>query len=333
MSKADQRRAKRARAKARKQSRKDELKTSVEARQKHVQKMGQDIITAKFRAGKGKSRHEGKKEGDNFKYITSEKAFRDISAVWRRFSEFVAEHSDGTDLETLDDILKYADEYIAFKMGQGLSAWTLTTYKAHLGKVFNLPTTHFIPTPPRERKNAKRSRRETESDRHISKKKRDFFERVGGALGLRREELEKIKGTALATRRAKNGFWHIHVTEGTKAGKDRWAPILANSPEEEAEILDYFRKAGSDYVFSGKHGTHRVPKKLDEHAHRAIYAKRIYLLYAKDPATLKNHQKTRLRKELRGYVLDKAAEQKVSDVLGHNRDNEFRKSYVYDLLE
>ncbi|HFI0149125.1 TPA: hypothetical protein ACGO16_002003 [Streptococcus suis] len=333
MSKADQRRAKRARAKARKQSRKDELKTSVEARQKHVQKMGQDIITAKFRAGKGKSRHEGKKEGDNFKYITSEKAFRDISACWRRFSAFVAEHSDGTDLETLDDIIKYVDEYIALKMVEGCSAWTLTTYKSHLGKVFNVPTTHFIQTPPRERKNAKRSRRETKSDRHISKKKLDFFERVGGALGLRRDELEKIKGTALAPRRAKNGLWYIHVTEGTKAGKDRWAPILAENEQEEAEIIEFFKKAGTDYVFSGKHGTHRVPKKLDQHVNRAGYAKRIYLLYAKDPSTLKNHQKTRLRKELYGHVLDKAAEQKVSDVLGHNRDNEFRKSYVYDLLE
>ncbi|WP_228099254.1 MULTISPECIES: hypothetical protein [unclassified Granulicatella] len=74
--------------------------------------MGQEIITAKFVAGKGKSRHQGKLEDDIFKYITSEKAFRDVSATWRRFSEFVDKHSDGTDLNSLEDILKYVDLYI-----------------------------------------------------------------------------------------------------------------------------------------------------------------------------------------------------------------------------
>ncbi|HEM5123996.1 TPA: hypothetical protein U1246_001929, partial [Streptococcus suis] len=51
--KAEQRRAKRARAKARKKEKKSELLISEDARKKHVQKMGQEIITAKFVAGKG----------------------------------------------------------------------------------------------------------------------------------------------------------------------------------------------------------------------------------------------------------------------------------------
>lgn len=76
--KAEQRRAKRARARARKKEKKSELLISEDARKKHVQKMGQEIITAKFVAGKGKSRHQGKQEDNIFKYITSEKAFREI---------------------------------------------------------------------------------------------------------------------------------------------------------------------------------------------------------------------------------------------------------------
>lgn len=309
------------------------LKTSEEARFKHVQKLGQTLINQKWKEGKGKSRHLGKQTGDNYRYITSEKAFRDHSATWRRFSQFVAERSRGDDLNTLEDVMKYADEYIQLKMDQNLSAWTLTTYKSHLGKVFNVPTTTFVYTPPRERKNAKRSRVASVNDTHISKEKRDFFEKIGSATGLRKQELMKIKGTALYPNRAKNGLWYICVSEGTKGRKIREkVPIMATSSKEEAEIIEYFQKAGKDYVFSGKNGTYRVPTKLDEHAHRAEYAKRVYLHYERDLSKLKRKEKTYLRKELRGYVLDKQAELKASIALGHNREDEFRKSYGYTLL-
>lgn len=308
------------------------LKISEEARFKHVQKLGQTLINQKWKEGKGKSRHLGKKTGDNYRYITSEKSFRDHSATWRRFSQFVAERSSGDDLNTLEDVMKYADEYIQFKMDQNLSAWTLTTYKSHLGKVFNVPTTTFVYTPPRERKNAKRSRVASVNDTHISKEKRDFFEKVGSATGLRKSELKAIRGNALFPKRAKNGFWYIRVSDKTKGGRVREVPIMTRNKEEEAEIIDYFKKAGKDYVFSGKNGTYRVPTKLDEHAHRAEYAKRVYLHYERDLSKLKRKDKVFLRKELRGNVLDFYAEGKAVEALGHNRRAEFRKSYSYTLL-
>jgi len=202
-----------------------------------------------------------------------------------------------------------------------------------LGKVFNVPTTVFPETPKRERKNVKRSRRKTENDRHISKTKRDFFEKVGSALGLRKDELQSIKGTALFPKRAKNGLWYIRIDEHTKGRRYRISPIMAKNAEEEVEIIELFRKAGSDYVFSGRHGTHRVPKKLDEHEHRAEYAKRVYLHYERELEKLPEQKKTRLRKELKGQILDKFAELKTSEALAHGRDGEFRKSYVYKLLE
>ncbi|MGQ7394050.1 hypothetical protein ACTGZO_10285 [Streptococcus suis] len=74
-------------------------------------------------------------------------------------------------------------------------------------------------------------------------------------------------------------------------------------------------------------------KKLDEHEHRAEYAKRVYLHYERDLDKLSEQEKTRLRKELRGQVLDNFAELRTSEALGHGRDGEFRKSYVYKLVE
>lgn len=187
------------------------LRTSEEARFNKVYELGRQVIDKKWADGQGLSRHQAKKEGDVYRYITSRKAYRDALANWRRFSQFVAKRSVGDDLDGLESILKYADRYIQSCVDKDLSAWTLTTYKAHLGKVFDLPTTAFIPTKSRRRADAKRSRQDVESDKHISQEKKDFFEMVGGATGLRKSELQSIKGSALETERDVDGFYYFRV--------------------------------------------------------------------------------------------------------------------------
>lgn len=326
------RKEKRLARKAREEQRKDNLKTSEEARRERVQALGQAVISQKWTAGNGKSRHAGKKEGDNCRYITSQKTFRDVSAVWRRFSQFVAEKSTGDDLDDLESILKYANRYLQSCVDKDLSAWTLTTYKTHLGKVFDLPTTVFIKTKPRQRADIKRSRHDVESDKHISQAKHDFFAMVGGATGLRKSEMQSIRGTALSPERDEDGFYYF-VTKG-KGGRVRRSPIIANK-EEEQLIISLFRQAGDFYVFNNRHNdvqTYAVPKKLDEHAHRAEYARRVYKHYERNVLDLPRNQKTFLRKSLRGHVLDKFAELKTSQALGHNRVDEFRRSYAYKLV-
>lgn len=326
------RKEKRLARKAREEQRKDNLKTSEEARRERIQALGQAVISQKWTAGNGKSRHAGKKEGDNCRYITSQKTFRDVSAVWRRFSQFVAEKSTGDDLDDLESILKYANRYLQSCVDKDLSAWTLTTYKTHLGKVFDLPTTVFIKTKPRQRADIKRSRHDVESDKHISQAKHDFFAMVGGATGLRKSEMQSIRGTALSPERDEDGFYYF-VTKG-KGGRVRRSPIIANK-EEEQLIISLFRQAGDFYVFNNRHNdvqTYAVLKKLDEHAHRAEYARRVYKHYERNVLDLPRKQKTFLRKDLRGHVLDKFAELKTSQALGHNRVDEFRRSYAYKLV-
>lgn len=328
-----ERKAKEEQRKAREEQKKDNLKISEEARKEWVQALGDAVIQQKWDAGKGKSRHAGKKRGENYSYITSRKTFRDVSAVWRRFSQFVAERSKGDDLDSLESILKYADRYLQSCVDKDLSAWTLTTYKTHLGKVFDLPTTEFIKTKPRLRADIKRSRHDVEIDKHISQVKHDFFAMVGGATGLRKSEMQAIRGTALSPERDEDGFYYF-VTKG-KGGRVRRSPIVARNEEEEQLILALFRQAGDFYVFNNRHNdlqTYAVPKNLDEHSHRAEYARRVYKHYERNILDLPRKQKTFLRKDLRGHILDKFAELKTSQALGHNRVDEFRRSYAYKLV-
>jgi hypothetical protein len=216
---------------------------------------------------------------------------------------------------------------------KNLSAWTLTTYKNHLGKVFDLPSTAFIPTKSRQRADIKRSRHDVESDKHISQVKHNFFAMVGGATGLRKSEMQSIRGTALSPERDEDGFYYF-VTKG-KGGRVRRSPIIACNEEEEKLIIALFRQAGDFYVFNNRYNdvqTYAVPKRLDEHSHRAEYARRVYKHYERNVLDLPRKQKTFLRKDLRGHILDKFAEFKASQVLGHNRVDEFRRSYAYKLV-
>jgi len=77
------------------------LQTSNEARFEKIYELGKSIIDKKWLDGQGVSRHQGKKEGDVYRYITSKKAHRDVLANWRRFSQFVAKRSVGDDLDGL----------------------------------------------------------------------------------------------------------------------------------------------------------------------------------------------------------------------------------------
>ena len=61
------------------------LRASEEARFNQVYELGRQVIDKKWADGQGLSRHQAKKEGDVYRYITSRKAYRDALANWRRF--------------------------------------------------------------------------------------------------------------------------------------------------------------------------------------------------------------------------------------------------------
>lgn len=150
---------------------------------------------------------------------------------------------------------------------------------------------------------------------------------------MRKSELQSIKGSALEKERDLDGFYYFHIKG--KGGKWRRSPLVARTEEEERLIVSLFRQNEDFYVFNNRVNevqTYAVPKKLDEHSSRAEYAKRVYLLNERDVTVLPKSQKTFLRKDLKGHVLDKMAELAASKALGHERVDEFRKSYAYKLV-
>lgn len=184
---AKSKKEKRLAQKQKKKEQKAQLLEDKEARFKYVYNIGYQRAKIKFQEGIGKNRHIGKIIGDNYKYITSKKTYNDVKAVWRRFSQFVAEHSDGTDINNIDDIIdNYANRYLDWCINNNLSAYTLTTYKAHLGKVYEVPTTYFRETPQRRRADIKRSRNDVKSDNRVGKERREFFDTIGKATGMKR---------------------------------------------------------------------------------------------------------------------------------------------------
>ncbi len=94
-------------------------------------------------------------------------------------------------------------------------------------------------------------------------------------------------------------------------------------------LLLRFRQTGDFYVFNNRHNdvqTYAVPKNLDRHSHPSGIETRSQALRTPNILDLPRKQRRFLRKDLRGHVMDKFAELKTSQALGHNRVDEFRRS-------
>lgn len=82
--------------------------------------------------------------------------------------------------------------------------------------------------------------------------------------------------------------------------------------------------------FDGK----KVPTALKPHKYRAEYAERVYRSVAREISKIRNRKEViHLRKELVGISLDRKACKIVTKALGHNRPEEFPRSYAYILLK
>ncbi|HEL0698153.1 site-specific integrase [Streptococcus equi] len=306
---------------------------TVEGRYTFFKSIGLQNLVNRFKDGKGKKRHDTKSLGEDIRLIHTDRTFYNYAGTWDRFSRFLAENTTATDVENLKVLennlfyLDFVNKYLTECMEIGLSPDSQATYKAALGKVLGVPSTLFIPTAPRYRAERKNNRTK-DSDNRLSKKSNEFWKKIVSATGLRKQELRKVTGDALV--KNKVGTYYLHLIgskHGTKGRRDRWLPIIARNESELDEILDLFNQAGSKKVFN-------VPNALKPHKYRADYACRLYKQVARDPYKIQNSKEVvKLRKELAGIWLDRKACWIVSRALGHNRADEFRKSYAYKLWQ
>ena len=310
-------RADRRKAKEKAKKRQMDALTTFEGRKQFVQSKGLTNLVTRFKKGKGIKRNESKKTGEDIHLIHTDRTLHNYAGSWSRFASFVAATATAEELEALDksnDIegwINLVNQYLEHCKQLGLSAPTQSTYKAALAKVLGISSTAFIATDIRYRANKKNNR---------------WFSIVS-ATGLRKNELKAITGDSLYQR--EDGRYYLKIIgkkHKTKGARDRWVPIITRDKEELERLVEEFKLAGKKRVF-------QVPSALKPHKYRAEYAKRLYLLVARDPKDIKDKkEKIYLRGELKGVVLDRKACLIVSRALGHNRPEEFQKSYAYKLI-
>lgn len=271
-----------------------------------------------FRAGFGNKRSSDKTNADTRNKIYSKNTFETYKRQFRYFADWLAEaHKEAY---TLADARQYVDEYLLHLIELERSAYSITTAKAALAKVFQTEATQFIDTPPRERANIKRSRGVAVRDSNISNKTETKLALFSSAVGLRRKEMMSIESKDLFF---KDGKAYLNVTKGTKGGKARIVEICGTSEGETKMIVEWIQSRNGK-LFP------KLNTNYDNHYYRAVYAQRLYDRYKREEKDIPAKERYIMRKERAGEVYDKLAMKVVSENLGHNRISVIAQSYLYN---
>lgn len=275
-------------------------------------------LQSMFNAGFDSNRSNDKTNADTQNKIYSKNTFKTYKRQFTYFADWLAEaHKEAY---TLADARQYVDEYLLHLIELERSAYSITTAKAALAKVFQTEATQFIDTPPRERANIKRSRDVAVRDSNISKKTETKLALFSSAVGLRRKEMMSIESKDLFF---DNGKAYLNVTKGTKGGKARIVEICGTSEGETKMIVEWIQSREGK-LFP------KLNTNYDNHYYRAVYAQRIYDRYKREEKDIPSKQRYIMRKERAGEVYDKLAMEIVSRNLGHNRISVIAQSYLYN---
>lgn len=280
------------------------------SRKKRLNQQVYSCLTDKFNAGKGRSHHSDKKAGISAKYIYSENTYRTYMQQCKRFAGWM-QRNFPHDAKQLDICRAYVPAYLRSMIAAENSAWTVATAASALAKLYSCDYREFnVDLPQRRREDIKRSRETAARDVHISAELREEFCAFCRCCGLRRSELQVLRGGDLVFRDNK---YFIHVRRG-KGGKERFVPLIGTSDEIKA-VISRFRACKKDTkVFL------YVPSALDIHAFRAEYANRLYKLLERPLEAIEKQDLYICRGgDFAGVRLDKRALKVVSQALGHNR--------------
>ena len=281
--------------------------------------IGRLKLQAMFKAGFGKSRASDKFKSKTDDKIYSKSSFETYKKQYRYFCDYLKEQKP--EVKTMDQARESVDSYLLYLMEKERSAYSISTAKAALSKVFGVPATEFIETPSRTRANIVRSRYETVRGKELSKKTELKYSRFTSAFGLRKSEMEEIRAEDLFFN--EKGRPYLNVTRGTKGGRPRVAEIVGVSEEETRDIVKWI------LLRKGKLFP-KLPSHYDNHFYRGVYAKRIYNRYARDLDKIPIKERYIMRKDRAGETFDKVAMKIASQSLGHNRISVIAQSYLYD---
>ena len=296
-------------------------------------------------------------------------SFNTYKSYWKHtkyFIQYIKEHHP--ECTTLKSARKYVNEWLQARADQGLSAWTVQLEAKALGKLYGISPDdeNYFKPPKRNREDIKRSRGDRVRDQHFSKANNDELIKFCRGTGLRRMELENLRGKDLVsreqieaeitriegipegqrtaaltkrlemlqdTRMFQEGYF-VHVRNG-KGGRERLSPIIGKNAEQ---IIERIRETpAKEKVWQFVHQC------ADIHSYRADYATAIYKAHARKIEEIpydKINQGTGrryqgdvyvCRKDEAGKKLDKAAMLVCSKALGHNRVEVVANNYIRGL--
>ena len=314
----------------------------------------------------GESKREAVANGTDRDKIFSVNTYKTYWKHTKYFIAYIKEHHP--ECTTLKKAKKYVNEWLQHRVDQGLSAWTIQAEAKAMGKLYGItPEDKDYFTPPkRNRQDIKRSRGVRVRDKHFSKTNNDELIRFCRGTGLRRAELESLKGSDLVTReqieaeisrieslpaseRTHGVERHLEVLQDTrmfdceffthvrsgKGGRERMSPIIG---KDVGMIVERIQNTPADEkVWQFVH------QSADIHSYRGDYATTIYKATARpieeipydrvNKGTGRRYQSEVYvcRKDEAGKKLDKAAMLICSKALGHNRISVVADNYIRNL--
>lgn len=271
----------------------------------------------------GRSKHYDKMNGGIQDNIYSWETYR---SYLKHNGYFVNYCKKMHQCRTVEECREFVDEWLDTR--RELSAYTQKLEASALAKLYGCSTKDFVQTTARHRADITRSRGEKIRDSHFSEEKNADFVEFCRSTGLRRAELNALTGDKLIYR---NGELYIIVSDGSKGGRFRYAPVLSRGVEVVKRIM---HRAKNGKVWD------KLPNGADIHSYRADYATELYNSLARpidqipydriNKGTGRKYQSEvyHFRKDRKGEKLDKVAMLATSRALGHNRISVVGEHYI-----
>lgn len=312
----------------------------------------------------GESKHEDKGSDEARDKIYSYSTYETYKKHIGYFIKWLKE--EHPEVRSLRKAKRYVNEWLWLRTetknanGDYLSAWTIQTEAAALNKLFGIDKAdvdRFQP-PTRHRADIKRSRGDAARDRDFSLKNNDYLIKFCRATGCRRNIVAKATGDdywprirmetevqrliALQSeqgRLSSEDLTMLNILQDAltvfpeetdfllhrrdKGGRNRFAPIIGSHKEQVIERLRDTPKNQRVFFHVASHA--------DIHGYRADYTATLYKKYARDTDSLKRKEVYYCQKDEAGRKLDRAAMQKCSKALGHNRIDVVSLSYLHGI--
>ena len=267
----------------------------------------------------GQSRNDWKEEHDGSRcpFIVSNKTYDTYVKQVATFGNWCKETYGINSLEKME---KYVPAYIEHLKEEERSPYTQKLALSACRKVYNNPY-EDVKTDSRQREDIHRSRYVTGMSRHFSEEKNSDLVEFCKHTGLRRSEVESLKGGCVS--KHDDGHYYIDHVYG-KGGKIRDVRIL----DDNKNVIDRINNTAPDERVWGP-----VHAACNVHGYRRDYAVEMYRQCERPLNELDRKDIYYCRKDMKGQSFDRQALREVSNYLGHgdSRDNTIVGHYLYGM--